>query len=187
MIAKLVTNSANLGIFHCPVFESQVLLQWHYNELDGVSNHQPASRVFVQAQIKKTSKLRVNDSCEENPPVTDGFPSKRTNHAENISICWRHHDTGKRPYIPLFKTQHQIIRLYPFEFILVIQCMSSLEYDTKAMSFWSYMCLVCLVLVMLCLNRDLVSRVICCLLCDPDDNVRCYFAVLHKPSNLFSD
>ena len=40
----------------------------------------PASRLFtqlfVQAQIRETSKLRVSDLCDWNPPVTGGSPHK---------------------------------------------------------------------------------------------------------------
>ena len=46
----------------------------------------PASRLFaqpfVQAQIKKSSKLRVTGLCEENSRVTDGFPSQRASNVE---------------------------------------------------------------------------------------------------------
>ena len=47
---------------------------------------------FVQAQIKKSSKLRVTGICEGNRPVTDGFPSQRASNTGNVPIWWRHHD-----------------------------------------------------------------------------------------------
>ena len=47
---------------------------------------------FVQAQIKKTQKLRVTGLCGGSPPVTVGFPSQRASNAENVSIWWRHHE-----------------------------------------------------------------------------------------------
>ena len=40
----------------------------------------------------KTSKLRVNDLCQGNEPVTGEFPAQRANNAENVSLLWRHHD-----------------------------------------------------------------------------------------------
>ena len=50
----------------------------------------PASQLFaqpfVQAQMRKTSKLRVTDTCEGNPPVTDGFPSQRASYTEMFSL-----------------------------------------------------------------------------------------------------
>ena len=55
----------------------------------------PASRwfaqTFVQAQVKKTSKLGVTGLCEGNLSVTGAFPSQRASNTENISIWWRHH------------------------------------------------------------------------------------------------
>ena len=44
--------------------------------------------------LKKTSKLRITGICEGNPAVTGGFPSQRSNNAENVSIWWRHHEVG---------------------------------------------------------------------------------------------
>ena len=62
----------------------------------------PASRwfaqPFVQAQIKKTSKLRVAGLCEGNSPVTSEFPSQKTINAENVSIWWRHHGPSATNY-----------------------------------------------------------------------------------------
>ena len=55
----------------------------------------PASRSFtqpfIQAQIKKTSKLRVTCLYAGNSSVTGEFPALRASNAENVSICWRHH------------------------------------------------------------------------------------------------
>ena len=39
---------------------------------------------FIQANIKKTSKLRVTDLCAGNSPMTGGFPAQIANHAENV-------------------------------------------------------------------------------------------------------
>ena len=31
-----------------------------------------------------------------NSPVTGEFPAQRASNAENVSIWWRHHDTGRK-------------------------------------------------------------------------------------------
>ena len=63
--------------------------RWRYNELDGVSNHQPhdclLNRLF-KAPMKETSKLCVAGLCAGNSPVTGEFPVQRARNAENISI-----------------------------------------------------------------------------------------------------
>ena len=70
-------------------------LQWRHNGHDCVSNHQPhdclLSRLF-RRRSKKTSKLRVTGLCVENSPGTGEFSSQMTSNAENVSICWRHHE-----------------------------------------------------------------------------------------------
>ena len=75
--------------------ESALTLQWHHNERDGVSNHQPQdcllNRLF-RHRSKKTSKLRVTGLCEGNSPVTGEFPAQRASNEQNVSIWWRHHD-----------------------------------------------------------------------------------------------
>ena len=75
-----------------------VSLQWHHNEHDSVSNHQPhdflLNRLF-RRRSKKTSKLRVTGLCEGNSPVTSEFPTQRTSNTENVSIWWRHHEIWK--------------------------------------------------------------------------------------------
>ena len=69
-------------------------LQWRYNGLDGVSNHQPHDcllNCLLMCRSKKTSKLRVTGLCAENSPVTGEFPAQMARNAENVSIWWRHH------------------------------------------------------------------------------------------------
>ena len=70
-----------------------ITLQWRHTECDDLIS--PASRLFtqpfIQAQIKKTSKLRVIGLCEGNSPGTGEFPALRASNAENVSISWRHH------------------------------------------------------------------------------------------------
>ena len=69
-------------------------LQWHHNELDGVSDHQPPdcllNRLF-RLRSKKTSKPRVTGLCVGNSPVTGEIPAQKASNAENVSIWWRHH------------------------------------------------------------------------------------------------
>ena len=70
-------------------------LQWHHNEPDGVSNHQPhdclLNRLF-RRRSKKAPKLRVTGLCKGNSPVTGEFAAQRVGNAENVSIWWRHRD-----------------------------------------------------------------------------------------------
>ena len=72
-------------------------LQWRHNGRDSVSNHQPhdclLSRLF-RHRSKKTSKLRVTGLYAGNSPVTSEFPAQMASNAENVSIWWRHHETG---------------------------------------------------------------------------------------------
>ena len=80
---------------HTTVCYTAVSLQWHHNERNGGSNHQPhdclLNRLFGH-RSKKTSKLRVTGLCAGNSPVTGEFPAQRASNAENVSIWWRHHD-----------------------------------------------------------------------------------------------
>ena len=48
------------------------------------------AHLFIQAQIKETSKL-CTSLCEGNPLVISGFPPQRVSNAENVSIWWCHH------------------------------------------------------------------------------------------------
>ena len=54
-------------------------LQWHHNEHDGVSNHQPSdcllNRLF-RRESKKTSKLRATGLCEGNHRLRVNSPHK---------------------------------------------------------------------------------------------------------------
>ena len=69
-------------------------LQWHHNERDGVSNHQPHDCLLNRSfrrRSKKTTKLCVTGLCTGNSPVTGEFPAQTASNAENVSIWWRHH------------------------------------------------------------------------------------------------
>ena len=75
------------------IYITQLLLQWHYNERDGISNHRRLNRLLnslFRRRLKK-SKLRVTGLCEGNPPMTGGFPAERASNVENASISWRYH------------------------------------------------------------------------------------------------
>ena len=70
-------------------------LQWRHNERRRVSNHQfldcLLNRLF-RRRSRKTPRRSVNGICEGNLPMTGEFLAHRARDAENISICWRHHD-----------------------------------------------------------------------------------------------
>ena len=70
-------------------------LQWHHNESDCLSNHQPndclLNRLF-RHRWKKTSELHVTGLCAGNSTVTSEFPAQRASNAKNVSIWWRHHE-----------------------------------------------------------------------------------------------
>ena len=61
-------------------FRLLISLQWHHNERDSVSNHQPChcliNRLFWR-RSKKTPKHRVTGLCAGNSPVTGEFPAQR--------------------------------------------------------------------------------------------------------------
>ena len=50
------------------------------------------SAVYSRRRSQKTSKLPVTGLCAGNSPVTGEFPAQRASNAENVSICWRHHE-----------------------------------------------------------------------------------------------
>ena len=71
-----------------------VVLQWRYNEHNGVSNHRRLDRLLkclFRRRSKKTSKLSVTGLCAGNSPVTGEFPAQMASNAENVSIWWRRH------------------------------------------------------------------------------------------------
>ena len=105
-------------------FPGERALQWHLNECDGVSNHQPHNRSlnrFFRCRSKKTSKLHVTGLCEGNSPGTSEFPAHRASNAENVSIWWHHHE--------IFSSSTMIltcsIPFYTFDTIILdISCLS---------------------------------------------------------------
>ena len=59
---------------------SEITLQWHHNECDGVSNHQPHDCLLIHVfrrRSKNMSKLPVTGLCAGNSPVTGEFPAQR--------------------------------------------------------------------------------------------------------------
>ena len=89
--------------------------QWHHNEHDSVSNHQPYDCLLdclFRRRSKKTSKLRVTGLCVGNSPVTGEFPAQMANNAENVSIWWRHHPFPKwhcsSPITVVFIINHMV-------------------------------------------------------------------------------
>ena len=69
------------------------ILEWHYNEHDGVSNHQPhdclLNRLFRRRSRKKIKAPRHWPLCGEF--TGDQWIPRTNSSAENVSICWRHH------------------------------------------------------------------------------------------------
>ena len=55
----------------------------------------PASRLFPQPFIQAHIKENTNAPCHW--PLTGEFLSQRASYAENVSICWRHHDDRNIP------------------------------------------------------------------------------------------
>ena len=65
-------------------------LQWRYNELDGVSNHQPHECLlnrWFRRRSKKTSKLRVTGLCAGNSPVT-GPVTRKMFPFDDVIMLW---------------------------------------------------------------------------------------------------
>ena len=79
-----------------PSLDVDSTLQWRHNECDGASNHQRPdcllSRLF-RRWSNNTSNLRVTGLCEGNSAVIGEFPAQKASNEENVSICWRHHET----------------------------------------------------------------------------------------------
>ena len=74
--------------------QSKFTFQWHHNERDGVSNHQPHEclrNCLFRHKSKKTPKLHVTDLWQGNSPVTGEFPTQRASKAKNVSLWWHHH------------------------------------------------------------------------------------------------
>ena len=104
-------------------------LQWHHNERDGVSYHQPHDCLLnglFKNRSKKTPKLCVTGICAGNSPVTGEFPAQRASNAESVSIWWRPHDIvllkgwhillsfccHKTPYSPVQKYLRLIVNTF---------------------------------------------------------------------------
>ena len=76
----------------------------HYNDviMDSISNQQPHDCLLnhlFRRRSEKTSKLRITDLCVGNSLGTGEFPAQMANNSENISIWWRHHESG--PCFPI--------------------------------------------------------------------------------------
>ena len=96
-------------------------LQWHHNERDGISNHQPHDRLLkslFRPRSRKTSKLHVTCLSEGNSPVTGEFPTKRASNAEKVSISQRHHVMLAEAVMPMsfcegYKETGSPVQRYP--------------------------------------------------------------------------
>ena len=70
-------------------------LRWRHNGLDSISNHQPHDcllNLLSRRRSKKTSKRCVTSLCAGNSPGTGELPAQMASNAENVSICWCHHE-----------------------------------------------------------------------------------------------
>ena len=75
----------------------KIALQWRHNERDGVSNQQLRDCLFnrlFRCKPKETSALHVTGLCQATSPMTGEFLAQRARNTKNVSIWWRHHDTG---------------------------------------------------------------------------------------------
>ena len=109
-------------------------LQWHHDECDGISNHQPhdclLNRLF-RHRSNKTSKFHITGLCAGNSPVTGEFPAQRANNVENVSIWWCHHSTA---LIGWFGSKSSA-----FETIQNIEgCFVTLEISAKMIISWAH-------------------------------------------------
>ena len=82
---------------------AETSLQWRANERDGVPNHRRLyflhDRLFRRI-LKKTSKFCVTGLCEEDPPVTEGFPpvTREMFPFDDVTVLQRKH------YVLTYKT-----------------------------------------------------------------------------------
>ena len=73
---------------------SLIALQWHHNEHDDVSNHQP-HRCLLKRLFK--AQIKENIKAPRHWPLWGEFtggrwiPTQRASNAENVPIWWRHH------------------------------------------------------------------------------------------------
>ena len=99
--------------FICIVFKRCLLLQWHHNERDCVSNLQRLDcllKCLFRGRPKKPSKLRITGLCERKSPVTVEFPAQRASNGEKwfhlMTSSWT--ITKKSSYeSPTNKTAHR--------------------------------------------------------------------------------
>ena len=103
---QISTGKIKLEIY---TFYFFISLQWHLNEPDDVSNHQPRNcllNCLITHRSKKTSKLRVTGLCAGNSLVTSEFPAQMASNAEYVSIWWRHHDPRANEFIHWWRVTH---------------------------------------------------------------------------------
>ena len=83
VIVKIIRNTYSL-----------IALQWHHNEHDDVSNHQP-HRCLLKRLFK--AQIKENIKAPRHWPLWGEFtsgrwiPTQRASNAENVPIWWRHH------------------------------------------------------------------------------------------------
>ena len=93
-------SSVSLHNIRNTVHVVRISLRWRHNVHRGVSYHRRLVCLFnryFRLTSKKTSKPALLALCDENSPVTGGFPSQRASNAETDSIWWRHHVFKETP------------------------------------------------------------------------------------------
>ena len=96
MTCPLMVCQSSAQTINCWIDKkNSVTLQWRHNGRDSISNHQHhdclLNRLF-RRRSKKTSKFRVTGLSVGKSSGTGEFPAQMARNAENVSICWRHHE-----------------------------------------------------------------------------------------------
>ena len=73
-----------------------------------------SSTACLGADQRKNPKIRVAGLCEENPPVTAGFPSQMASDTENTSTWYVHHDSSNTAHFVICPCDmHSTLRNIP--------------------------------------------------------------------------
>ena len=95
LLTSYRTKFPHVVLSPMPIWFTWLVLKWHHNKRDGVSNHLCLdcllNRLF-KLRSNKISKLRVSGLFDGNPAVTGGFPLQRVSNAENVTISRCDHE-----------------------------------------------------------------------------------------------
>ena len=70
-------------------------LQWRHNERDCVSNHRRLVNIFFMMTSANGNIFRVTGTLCEEFTVHWLIPLTKASDAENVYICWRHHEKNR--------------------------------------------------------------------------------------------